>query len=77
MTSLFGPHDRFKSKVTSCNNAWNIYLDTKNAKLIVFIPTYFLFIYLLIYLIIIVILLSVVIILYQGIFFVHHYMRSS
>ena len=28
MTSKFGPHNRSKSKMTSCNLAWNINLDT-------------------------------------------------
>ena len=76
MTSKFGPHDRFKSKVTSCKQAWNIYLDTTCFKLVIFNFYFYLVICLLVYFYL-VILLSVVIILYQVIFFVHGYMKSS
>ena len=77
MTSQFGSHNRFKSKVTSRKHAWNM-----TAKLMMFTFTYFylfisglfLFYYYWFYL---VILLSAFIILYQVIFFVHSYITSS
>ena len=82
LISSYGPHDRIKFKKTSCNQAWNIYLDTTCFKLLIsiFIYTY-LFVYLfisilLLYIVSIWLLLSVVVILYQGIFLVHGYMKS-
>ena len=48
LISSYGPHDRIKFKKTSCNQAWNIYLDTTCFILIlIFILLIYLFRYLL------------------------------